>query len=191
MMATMVSSSLSAINQWCRLHGDTIALTLLSILFGVYLFFRISRKWRQVVTNRRCRHGLKAEKKAGSILKAHGYELIQAQQDVKATIEIGGRKHKYTIRPDGIARRGHKVYAVEVKTGSIATNPLSSNTRRQILEYYYYCHVDAVLFVDADSWSVQEIAFPHRFTPTSNRLTSFIMITLILSIILFTLMYFR
>lgn len=188
-MATMVSSSLNALNQWCRLHGDTIALFLLSLSLGAFLFFKLSKSWKRAKSRKKFRHGLRGEKKAGSILKAHGYKLIDTQQDIKASIHIGGRRHQYTIRPDGIARRGNKVYAVEVKTGAVATNPLSSQTRRQILEYYYHCPVDAVLFVDADNWLVQEVVFPHRFTSRAKRPSIWILISLILSSLLVYLIY--
>lgn len=126
---------------------------------GAFLFYWINRLWMQWRIFWRRRHGLRSEAKAGSILRRYGYKLRGTQYNTKMTMLINGRRIRYSIRPDGIAKKRGRWYLVEVKTGKTAVNPLYRETRRQLLEYYHSLPVDGVLLVDADKQTVQNIRF--------------------------------
>jgi len=52
-----------------------------------------------------------------------------------------------------------------VKTGNSAPDPLTSSTRRQLLEYLIACKVDGVLVVDVEARRIRSLVFPARNLP--------------------------
>jgi hypothetical protein len=132
----------------------------IAALLGSLLLLRYFRhKWH--VWRRMCRlqRGLRAEGCAERVLRRYGYEMYAIQKNIAVSVWVDGELRSYTVRPDGMARRGRNIYVVEVKTGSVATDPLYRDTRRQLLEYSYALPVAGVLLVDGDSETVKRIFF--------------------------------
>ena len=75
---------------------------------------------------------------------------------------IDGKGFEYEVRVDFLVKIGEKTGIVEVKTGTIAANPLSIPTRRQLFEYYHVFCVDVLYFFNAGKRELQEITFREK-----------------------------
>ncbi len=136
-----------------------LILVLASCIASVIVFYLISKWRRRSSCRRRFKHGINAEKHIEGILRSYGYEVVGLQKSIPMVAYVDGERLDYKVRPDGIARKGVHEYFVEMKTGAYAVNPMYSNTRRQLLEYYYNSSVEGVLLVNGDSGSVQLVQF--------------------------------
>ena len=144
-------------------------IALVSCVLGGLVFLAVSRWWKQRRFLRRCRRGVQAEAQAGPILKSYGYELLETQKQVQATINVDGKALAYQVCPDGLAKRGNSLFAVEVKTGRTAPKPLYRETRRQLLEYYHILPVEGVLLVNADLRTVSVVSFEKKSRKTKEK----------------------
>jgi len=133
-------------------------------ILGAFLFHRASGWWERRRVYRRRQHGLRAEAKVTKILKRYGYKVRGIQPSLSMAMVIDHRKVSYQVRPDAVAKKKGLWYLVEVKTGRTATNPVFTETRRQLLEYYYSMPIDGVLLVNADAGTVHSIRFSGRNT---------------------------
>ena len=72
---------------------------------------------------------------------------------------IDGKEVVYDVRADFLVRKNGETSIVEVKTGSVAIDPTSIHTRRQLLEYSVLYDVDSILFFDAENSEIMTIQF--------------------------------
>lgn len=132
----------------------------LCMFVGAFLFHKLSSFFRARTINHRRERGEQGEVLAKKFLIKHGYEIIQEQPRHSAALLVDGEERKYEVRADFLVARRRRRYVVEVKTGKVATNPASSNTRRQLFEYSRVYDVDGLLFFNAESRKIMTIAFP-------------------------------
>ncbi|MDF2550689.1 MAG: hypothetical protein K0S07_1756 [Chlamydiales bacterium] len=135
------------------------ALSLILSLLGAFFWLKVHQYLSFRRQKKRLRRGLAAEAEGEVLLKQQGFELKALQSSIQVGMTVDNRLFHYEIRPDAIAVKAGRVFAVEMKTGAIATNPLFKETRRQILEYYYALPVDGVLLIDVERKKISEIAF--------------------------------
>lgn len=113
----------------------------------------IRARWDNMRQRRRMRrateHGLKMEAEAARTLRDLGFEVIDYQFEYTHRYRIDNRDFDVRLRPDYIVARGGRTYVVDVKTGAQARIG-SSETRRQLLEYYTTFECDGVLMLDMD-----------------------------------------
>lgn len=124
--------------------------------------------WRSTSAARRLRRqstrARAAEVRAAKLLTSHGYEII-AEQPV-ASWFIGD--YEAVVRADYLVTKGGRKYVAEVKSGEEAPLLSSRSTRRQLLEYVCAFDVEAVLLVDSESGSVDQIQFRLPRDPPRN-----------------------
>jgi hypothetical protein len=167
---------------------DMLLIVLFGAILGIALFYFLSKAWQGWRLRRRLDHGIKMEAKGEKILRQAGYHLSGIQQDMVATLYVNGEPHSYKIRPDALAQKNGTSYAVEIKSGSTAPNPLFKETRRQMLEYYFYFPVDGVLLVDADQETITLVEFEKSGIVSSGiTLSKLIFLLILLGTILFLL----
>jgi hypothetical protein len=73
---------------------------------------------------------------------------------------VDGRTQEVIVRADFLVERGGSRYVAEVKTGSKATSPSYSDTRRQLLEYRVLYDVEGVVLVDMEAERVHLVKWP-------------------------------
>ncbi|MBT3394116.1 MAG: hypothetical protein HN411_03270 [Waddliaceae bacterium] len=144
-----------------------IGITVVVGIVGGIIFYKLIRWWEQWRRVRRMRWGIKAEKRIDSILRSYGYDVTGVQKPLSMTMYVDGKDVTYQVRPDAIARKKKSIYVVEAKTGTYASSPFYSSTRRQMMEYYHSAPFDGVLLVDADARTVKVVTFPRA--PTIRR----------------------
>lgn len=132
---------------------------LLAACAGAFAFHRISSWVSKRRLSRRFAKGIQGEQRGERILQRAGYEITALQPNLEGVAYIDGQRCSYGLRPDGLAVRGSQRYAFEIKTGRVAVNPLYRETRRQILEYFFFFPIDGILLVDADAGTIQQITF--------------------------------
>ena len=133
-----------------------------STLFGAIIFYRLNLWWTRRRWCQRMKQGARGEVIGERLLRKQGYRIESTQHSVAAKMLVDGREKSYQLRPDAIVRKKRTVYAAEMKTGEKAGDPLFTETRRQLLEYYHTAPVDGVLLVNADTGRIHEISFPSR-----------------------------
>ncbi|KMQ51339.1 hypothetical protein CHISP_1822 [Chitinispirillum alkaliphilum] len=131
-----------------------------AFIAGIVLYRYFSRLALRLTLRRRFSRGAQGEKDAFVYLRKHGYRILETQAARDLWIEVDGEKKTYEICADYIALHRGRKFVVEVKTGTKAANPLSRDTRRQLLEYAVSYDVDAVFLFDADKSSLMEVSFP-------------------------------
>lgn len=114
-------------------------------------------RWR---TRRRFRRGIQGEQRALVQLEHLGFTILEDQASRQIEMEVDGVKLPVNVRVDYLVERRGRRGVVEVKTGKVATDPTSTATRRQLLEYSLAYDVDEVFLYDAEARRLQEIRFP-------------------------------
>jgi len=139
------------------------------IIAGILLFltaaaiFNLLRKlFNRIILGMRFKHARKGEIVAKKYLKKAGFKILSDQFGKKAQMIVDKKMHEYDVRVDFLVEKEDKIGIVEVKTGDIASNPVSVNTRRQLFEYYHIFNVDVLYFFDADKRILQEIDFLNK-----------------------------
>ena len=111
-------------------------------------------------TRRRNRMALRGEEIAEKLFKKHGYRVVERQAVGEWWMWIDDEAVDVQVRVDFIVKRRRKLYAAEVKSGKMVTDPAFSATRRQLLEYHLVFDVDGVLLVDTESRQIHAVDFP-------------------------------
>ena len=144
-------------------NNQIIILTIL-ILFcmitGAFIYYKILKFIRARLFKKRMKRGEIGEEIGKNYLKKHGFTIIEEQPRESSTILIDDTPNTYNVRADFLVERKGRRAIVEVKTGNISTNPTSTNSRRQLLEYSHIYNVDDLLFFNAESKKLQKISFP-------------------------------
>ncbi len=105
------------------------------------------------------KRGLRMEAKGERLLRRYGFHIEALQEPLEGRVIVGGKPITYQLRPDALVSRKGRRYVAEIKTGSVAGNPLSKETRRQLLEYQFFSERDSLLFVNADEGTLTEVRF--------------------------------
>ena len=128
------------------------------------LFIKISNWLRAKKLRKRFSKSRKAEKEAEKILRKNGYTIIDAQKSKPLLITIGDKIHRYLVRIDYLARKGGKVFVVEVKSGEKIPYITNRETRRQMLEYYLAYQPCGILLLNMKNKSISEVKFQFEST---------------------------
>lgn len=136
-----------------------LLLLLAGLITGAIFYRTISRQWRSFIMRRRFKHGARGEVDAKKYLQKHGYKIIAEQKILSPRMWIDGKETSYSIKADYLVEKKGRRGLVEVKTGKKAVDPASSDTRRQVFEYYHQYDVDDFFLFDVDSGDIMEIRF--------------------------------
>ena len=135
-------------------------INILIILF--ILFFLIGWLLRKIYKNLYFFYlkykGRVGEKRALSVLKNNGYQVLDKQFTVKGWLIKNGVRQSFIIRPDYLVKKNNEILIAEVKTGE-AASILNISTRRQLLEYSNTHYSKKVLLIDVDKKSLNLIEF--------------------------------
>ena len=141
--------------------GGVICAALLFIL-GAVVFYKFQKIFKFRQRRKRLEKGERAEETGLKLLRQEGFRVIAAQQNLECVLHIDGEVKTYTLRPDAYVVKNGKTYLAEIKSGSVAPDPLFKDTRRQLLEYYYCGNCDGVLLVNTEKRQIQEIEFKKK-----------------------------
>lgn len=154
---------------WDRSGDLLLGLAALFALIAVVQTVRIF--WLQGEPSRRARRrvarAMQGERDAERFVREQGYRILAVQPEYTWQLSVDGRPAQVVLRPDLVLERDGRRYVADVKTGNSAPDPLTSSTRRQLLEYLIACKVDGVLVVDVEARRIRSLVFPTRALPAS------------------------
>ena len=137
-----------------------VVAVLLALVIGGVLALRLRRLFEASASSQRTRRGLRGEKQAERLLERHGYRVLERQIAGGYLADVDGEARQVTLSADlWVEREGRRLIA-EVKTGPKAARFEHADTRRQLLEYQLAFGGDAVLLVDPERETIQEVRFP-------------------------------
>lgn len=120
--------------------------------------------WQDTMASRRSKkrlaRAIKGEIEGEAYMRTLGYRVVAVQPEYVWDLTVDGKPARVVLRPDLIVEKDGRRYVADVKTGRYAPDPLSSSTRRQLLEYYLALKVDGVLVVDIESRRIRHLEFP-------------------------------
>lgn len=134
----------------------------------VLLALTLGRAWRRQRWRRRLRRGRRGEEQAPALLEELGFEVLAAEERLEGVVEVDGEPRTFEVRVDFMVRRGRRIYAVEVKTGERAPDPLQRSTRRQLREYAALLGVDGLYLLDMEARELHDVRFPELATRGGN-----------------------
>jgi hypothetical protein len=117
---------------------------------------------------RRVARAIQGERDAERFVQEQGYRILAVQPEYAWQLSVDGQPARVVLRPDLVLERGGRRYIADVKTGHSAPDPLTSSTRRQLLEYLIACKVDGVLVVDVEARRIRSLGFPSRALPAAS-----------------------
>jgi hypothetical protein len=120
----------------------------------------LQHRWNRFLGGIRRSRGLRSERFAERLLKRAGYRIVETQAPAQAHVLVDGTRKTTWLRADFIVARKGQQFLVEVKSGA-KRSPTRDSTRRQLLEYAMVYDVDGILLIDAESHTIQEIAFDY------------------------------
>ncbi len=103
--------------------------------------------------------GRRGEATAETLLRAAGYTILQTQLRLPCRYQVDGDDVTYAVRVDFLVERDGRRYVAEAKNGMTASDPRSSATRRQLLEYSVVFQTHGVLLVDVPGRRVRVVGF--------------------------------
>jgi hypothetical protein len=109
---------------------------------------------------RRFRRAAAGQARARALLEREGFTVTAEELAVPGELEVDGVRRTFQARIDFLVERKGKSFAVEVKTGSKATDPLCRATRRQLGEYARLLPVDGFYLLDMEGPRLMQIRFP-------------------------------
>lgn len=129
--------------------------------------------WLQGEPSRRARRrvarAIQGERAAERFVQEQGFRILAIQPEYTWQLSVDGQPARVVLRPDLVLERDGRRYVADVKTGNSAPDPLTSSTRRQLLEYLIACKVDGVLVVDVEARRIRSLVFPTRSLSSSER----------------------
>ena len=165
-----------SISDWASAKGTTMspyAITVVafaSILLGWIITRQLQiwlQRWR---VRKRFARGRAGEQDAKRFLARKGYDVVDQQISRETGVWVDGHWKSTTVRADFLVRKGGKQFVVEVKTGRTATDPSSTQTRRQLLEYSQVYDSDGLILADMDRKRLHQVWFediPPRYVNPS------------------------
>lgn len=136
----------------------------LGLLVFAWLVLRARKALEMRRLQRRFRRGMAGQQQARRYLERRGFEIVAEQQALPATMKVDGAQRDFEVRIDYITKKGRKTFAVEVKTGKQATDPLDTSTRRQLREYSCLIPFDGLYLLDMDAPKLMRVRFPPSLT---------------------------
>jgi hypothetical protein len=112
-------------------------------------------------SRRRLDRALGLEQAACGVLAREGFRIVAAQVSRELLLDVDGALLPYVVKADYLVEdlQGD-LFVAEVKTGPVATDPLHTATRRQLLEYQLgYADARGVLLVDMERGAVLRVRF--------------------------------
>jgi hypothetical protein len=103
--------------------------------------------------------GRRGEASAVSLLKAAGYTILDDQLRLPCSYLVDGEVISYSVRVDFLVEKAGHRYVAEAKNGPSASDPRTSATRRQLLEYAVVYGAYGVLLVDVPGRRVRVVEF--------------------------------
>ncbi len=134
-------------------------LGLLLLILGIWLHHHyIGWKARRRLKRVRAQ-GQAGEIKAESWLRRNGFVIEAGQPQQLTHLLVDGIPTAFRVRADFVVRdpEGRRA-VVEVKTGA-ATNPVSTATRRQMLEYAVVYGVESIYLFDGVEGRLRKVSF--------------------------------
>ena len=153
--------------KFLNIQENAVLVFILFISGGIIcliLFIKISNWLRAKRLRKRFSKSRQAEKEAEKILRKNGYAIIDAQKSKPLLITIGDKIHRYLVRIDYLARKGGKIFVVEVKSGEKIPYITNRETRRQMLEYYLAYQPCGILLLNMKNKSISEVKFQFEST---------------------------
>ena len=103
--------------------------------------------------------GRRGEASAESLLKAAGYTIVDDQLRLPCNYLVDGDVISYSVRVDFLVEKDGRRYVAEAKNGPSASDPRTTATRRQLLEYTVAYGAYGVLLVDVPGKRVRVVEF--------------------------------
>lgn len=132
-----------------------------SLAFAGWLALAVRRQSAAYKLQRRAQRGREGESRAEALLQRAGYTVLDTQVTRDTGIIVNGTLRPVKVRADLLVEKEGQTFVVEVKTGSVAPDPASAATRRQLLEYHYAFDVDGLLLADMERNELMTIGFEH------------------------------
>ncbi|MCS6900390.1 MAG: PD-(D/E)XK nuclease family protein [Polyangiaceae bacterium] len=152
-----------------EVHDGDLLLSLAALFALVAVVQTVRILWLRGEPSRRARRrvarALQGEREAERLVQEQGYRILAVQPEYTWQLLVDGRPAQVILRPDLVLEREGRRYIADVKTGHSAPDPLSSATRRQLLEYLVACQVDGVLVVDVEARRIRSLVFPSHTLP--------------------------
>lgn len=142
---------------------DFIIFALIGVVTLLVIFFLIRFIPAQLKKHRRKKKfegGKQGEIEAKKFLKHHGFKILQEQATRHAQMLVDDELHEFYVKADYIVKKHGKRALVEVKTGEKAIDPVSIDTRRQLLEYHTLYKPDELYLFDGEHKQLRRIIFP-------------------------------
>ncbi len=150
---------------WSFVVLGAVALTALSAV----LAWRARGAIRRRQTRQRFERGRHGEQAAARLLAKAGYAILEEQLTRRTGFWVDEHWREVDVRADFLASRNGSTYVVEVKTGRTASNPSSTATRRQLLEYSLVYQADGLLLADMETGRLRRIRFDVPIGQTPRR----------------------
>ena len=142
------------------MDSDPLAVILvLALITGGVVALRLRAWLNRATSQKRFSRGRAGEQQAAELLRQEGYKVVDKQASREASMWVDGRRLAVRVRADYLVQRNGKKYVVEVKTGKKATDPTSTSTRRQLLEYERVYDADGMLLADMEQKRLLQIWF--------------------------------
>ncbi len=135
-----------------------LVLSLLCLILVMAL--RMSLRKGSKASRARNLHAQQGEALAERLLQRQGFSIVDRQVARSWSVDVDGEILEANVRADLLVEKGGRTFVAEVKTGSLAPDPLYPPTRRQLLEYLFVFDPDGLLLVDVDNRAVHEVVFP-------------------------------
>jgi hypothetical protein len=136
----------------------------LCLLVGLFLGAKLAglwSAWRERARGHAQRaQGLRGEREAERLLRAHGYAIRERNAQHAYAIRVDGARERVALALDFLVERDGELLVAEVKTGQHGPRVQRAETRRQLLEYQLATGARCVLLVDPDQGRITEVAFP-------------------------------
>ncbi|TYP51645.1 PD-(D/E)XK nuclease family protein [Thermosediminibacter litoriperuensis] len=100
-----------------------------------------------------------SERRAVSLLKKHGFDIVDVQKEASYAVFVNGKPHEVTVRADVIVKKGGKIYVAEIKSGKVSPSLNTSATRRQLLEYYLVYKPAGLILVDMEQKKIKTVEY--------------------------------
>lgn len=137
---------------------------MIGIIAGGLLMRVLWQRWQRHKRRQISRRAQIGETEAETLLRRHGYTILDAQVRKPVTMTIDGEMYESFIKADYVVEKGSRRYLVEVKTGKQA-NVRLPNVRRQLFEYQNIFHTDGILFIDMNKYDMMEVSFKEASSP--------------------------
>jgi hypothetical protein len=171
----------------------TVVILSVGLFLGGGFVVIASSFYRRVVLWWRFRRGKLKEDEMTRYLKKKGYEILSSQPSFRLKMYVNDEVLSYHVKPDLIVRQNLHIFAVEIKSGKVAPNPLYRATRRQLMEYYFGLECDGILLVNAETKEISSIRFNSSSKSYSikkvNRKKKILLLTLFITVLIVFLIY--